>query len=464
MPEEADGAVEPPGQLEAGAGLLAQGHQEGVFKSHGWRMAHLCNSLQQPDSIPGLILAANASAPWVEACTGPREGAWRHDHPAVRPSGQCRAAPRRRRAADPARPSFGPARALVRAGLAERLATAAAELPAGIALRVVEGLRSARRPARHHRRLLRPGPRRAPRCLATRSCASWSQPVRRAAGGGPARGRRGGGPHPVRRDGDELDMGTAVDATPEAVRRRAATPRTGRSAPTPARTATLAGHGAARRPGWSTTRPSGGTGRYGDRYWALITGARRRALRPGRAPRPGPRREPPCPSPRCPSPRRRPLPAARCSTIDASAVAANTRLLASRATGELMAVVKADGFGHGAVDVARTALAARRHLARRDQHRRGAAAARGRASTPGAELAQPGRRRLRRRRRAPTSRSPCRAASTSTRSSARRRGRRGAPAPRHRHGPRRRGTRPRGPTCAGPPGAPSARAWCGSSA
>ncbi|MBA2953102.1 alanine racemase [Nocardioides sp. MAH-18] len=43
--------------------------------------------------------------------------------------------------------------------------------------------------------------------------------------------------------------------------------------------------------------------------------------------------------------------------IDLGAVAANTRLLAGRATGELMAVVKADGFGHGALGVARTALA-----------------------------------------------------------------------------------------------------------
>ncbi len=43
--------------------------------------------------------------------------------------------------------------------------------------------------------------------------------------------------------------------------------------------------------------------------------------------------------------------------IDLAAVAENTRLIASRATGSLMAVVKADGFGHGAVDVARTALA-----------------------------------------------------------------------------------------------------------
>lgn len=42
--------------------------------------------------------------------------------------------------------------------------------------------------------------------------------------------------------------------------------------------------------------------------------------------------------------------------VDLSAIAANTRLFARRATGELMAVVKADGFGHGAVEVARTAL------------------------------------------------------------------------------------------------------------
>jgi alanine racemase len=43
--------------------------------------------------------------------------------------------------------------------------------------------------------------------------------------------------------------------------------------------------------------------------------------------------------------------------VDLDAVAANVELLARRATGELMAVVKADGFGHGAASVARTALA-----------------------------------------------------------------------------------------------------------
>ncbi len=44
-------------------------------------------------------------------------------------------------------------------------------------------------------------------------------------------------------------------------------------------------------------------------------------------------------------------------TVDLGAVARNTRTLAARASGELMAVVKADGFGHGATEVARTALA-----------------------------------------------------------------------------------------------------------
>jgi hypothetical protein len=43
--------------------------------------------------------------------------------------------------------------------------------------------------------------------------------------------------------------------------------------------------------------------------------------------------------------------------LDPAAIGANTRLLADRAAGDLMAVVKADGFGHGADLVARAALA-----------------------------------------------------------------------------------------------------------
>jgi alanine racemase len=43
--------------------------------------------------------------------------------------------------------------------------------------------------------------------------------------------------------------------------------------------------------------------------------------------------------------------------VDLDAVTANVRTIASRTAGELMAVVKADGFGHGQIDVARAALA-----------------------------------------------------------------------------------------------------------
>ncbi|SDF59604.1 alanine racemase [Lentzea fradiae] len=44
-------------------------------------------------------------------------------------------------------------------------------------------------------------------------------------------------------------------------------------------------------------------------------------------------------------------------SIDLAAVGANTRKFVSLARGEVMAVVKADGFGHGLGDVARTAVA-----------------------------------------------------------------------------------------------------------
>src|SRR5688572_6765492 len=43
--------------------------------------------------------------------------------------------------------------------------------------------------------------------------------------------------------------------------------------------------------------------------------------------------------------------------VDLGAVTANVRTIKSRTAGELMAVVKADGFGHGQLDVARAALA-----------------------------------------------------------------------------------------------------------
>lgn len=45
-------------------------------------------------------------------------------------------------------------------------------------------------------------------------------------------------------------------------------------------------------------------------------------------------------------------------SVDLTAIAANTELFCRIATGEVMAVVKADGFGHGAAEVARAALTA----------------------------------------------------------------------------------------------------------
>ena len=71
--------------------------------------------------------------------------------------------------------SFGPARAVVRAGLADRLALAQDLLPRGLRLRVVEGHRSVDRPARDHRPLLRGGLRRCGRASRRTSCTTWSR-------------------------------------------------------------------------------------------------------------------------------------------------------------------------------------------------------------------------------------------------------------------------------------------------
>ena len=123
--------------------------------------------------------------------------------------------------------------------------------------------------------------------------------------------------------------------------------------------------------------------------------------------------------------------------VDLAAVGDNTRLIAARATGSLMAVVKADGFGHGALDVARTALAhgatslGVTSLAEAWPLRDAG------LDRSAAELAQPCRRRLRRGRPRATSTSPSRGSST-WRPSPQHPGRaRDPPAPRRRHGPRR---------------------------
>ncbi len=140
----------------------------------------------------------------------------RHDDPPLRPAGRGRPGPRERRAAGRLDPSFGPARALVRAGLAERLAAAAADLPAGIAAARGGGPPQRGRPARDHRRAT--PPRSAPPGPGLdadelhRLTSRFVAPLEVA-------------PHVagaavdltlVDACGDELDLGTPIDATPEA--------------------------------------------------------------------------------------------------------------------------------------------------------------------------------------------------------------------------------------------------------
>jgi D-alanyl-D-alanine dipeptidase len=167
-------------------------------------------------------------------------------------------------------PSYGPARARVRAGLAVRLHLAQLSLPAGISLRVVEGHRAAEDQlaiiARYSAELctLRPG------ISATELSDLTSRFV----------APLGVAPHVagaavdltlVDACGDELDLGTAIDDTPEESGGRCYFDALGISADARANRALLARVlepvGLVNYPTewwhWS----------YGDRYWALLTGA-----------------------------------------------------------------------------------------------------------------------------------------------------------------------------------------------
>lgn len=168
-------------------------------------------------------------------------------------------------------PCFGPARAVVRTSLADRLADAGQRLPRGVALRVVEGHRSPADQqaiiARYSAQLRRDHPGVDEQELA-RLTSRFVSPLAVA-------------PHVagaavdltlVREDadGDPLDLGTEIDATPEQSGGRCAT-----AAPVGAvaranrdlMAAVLGGAGLVNYPTewwhWS----------YGDRYWALTTGA-----------------------------------------------------------------------------------------------------------------------------------------------------------------------------------------------
>jgi D-alanyl-D-alanine dipeptidase len=166
--------------------------------------------------------------------------------------------------------SFGPARARVRAGLAVRLLTAQALLPGGVHLRVVEGHRaladqeaiiaaySAQVRAAH------PG---ADAAEVRRLTSRFVAPVEVA-------------PHVAgaavdltltRADGTELDLGTAIDATPEQSEGRCFTDAPDLAPSARAHRDLLArALGAAGLVNYPTEWWHWS---YGDRYWALLTGA-----------------------------------------------------------------------------------------------------------------------------------------------------------------------------------------------
>lgn len=167
---------------------------------------------------------------------------------------------------------FGPARALVRAGLAVRLDAARAALPLGITLRVVEGHRSVADQRaiieRYDGEVRAAHPHLRDEAEIARLVSRFVSPVDVA-------------PHVagaavdltlVDVCGDELDLGTPIDATPEQSDGRCFTAADGIGADARAHrdlmARVLGGVGLVNYPTewwhWS----------FGDRYWALTTGAR----------------------------------------------------------------------------------------------------------------------------------------------------------------------------------------------
>lgn len=166
--------------------------------------------------------------------------------------------------------SYGPARALVRAGLAVRLHLAQLSLPPGIFLRVVEGHRPAQDQlaiiARYSAEIcaLRPGISADELGHLTSRFVAPLEVAPHVAGAAVDLTL-------VDARGDELDLGTPIDATPEQSGGRCYFDALGISADAVAHRALLARVldpvGLVNYPTewwhWS----------YGDRYWALMTGA-----------------------------------------------------------------------------------------------------------------------------------------------------------------------------------------------
>ncbi|GAA4121461.1 hypothetical protein GCM10022215_26450 [Nocardioides fonticola] len=218
----------------------------------------------------------------------------------------------------------------VRRGLARRLTLAAAHLPAGVGLAVVEGHRAAadqqRIIDRYRAEVERHHPDADPAEI-ERLTSRFVSPLAVA-------------PHVagaavdltlVDDAGRPLDLGTPIDATPEQSEGRCYLEAPG-----------LPAHVRRHRAWLAEAMTAAGLVNYptewwhwsfGDRYWALMTGADAAVAGP--------------------------VGAGAQLTIDLDVVALNTRLLGAHLSPgtELMAVVKGDGFGLGAVEVARTALA-----------------------------------------------------------------------------------------------------------
>ncbi|MBO1752587.1 D-alanyl-D-alanine carboxypeptidase family protein [Actinotalea sp. BY-33] len=167
-------------------------------------------------------------------------------------------------------PEFGPAGALVRSGVADRLAAARAALPAGLALRVQEG----HRPVAEQRAIIATYAAEVAVAHPGASAAEHERLVSRFVAPVAVAPHVAGAAVDLtltRPGGADLDMGTPIDATPEASGGRCYT--ASREIGTPARMLrevlgrVLGDAGLVNYPTewwhWS----------YGDRYWALMTGA-----------------------------------------------------------------------------------------------------------------------------------------------------------------------------------------------
>ena len=167
-------------------------------------------------------------------------------------------------------PGFGPTRALVRAGLGQRLEAARRYLPGGIGLRVAEGYRPPERQQAiiddYRAQLLAAEPGLgAARLdeLASRFVAPMQVAPHTAAA---AVDLTLTGP-----DGAELDMGTVIDATPEQSAGACFFDAPGIGAAARGHRQLLAA--VLRQAGLVNYPTEWWHWSYGDRYWALVTGA-----------------------------------------------------------------------------------------------------------------------------------------------------------------------------------------------